>query len=222
MLIIFDLDDTLIDTSGYIIPIRLKKALDEMINFGLILSDREKALERLYHLNKVSLSSKEAIKIFLNEIGASSSFQEIGIKEIYDKPLGKTPVFPLEGVSETLNDLRSGNELAIVTTGKYTYQRAKIKKAGIDSDIFSKIIVSNKSGKGRHYKSLAKKFDFSADKILVCGDRVLADLRPAKELGYKTVHMMWGRGLLDESPKDMIDYKISSFPQIKHIVQKHI
>ena len=65
MLIIFDLDDTLIDTSGCITFHKLEDALEAMCSAGLILSDFSDSLELLRRLDSTSESAKEALSEFL-------------------------------------------------------------------------------------------------------------------------------------------------------------
>ena len=72
MLIIFDLDDTLIDTSGCITYYKLEDALNAMQAQGLVLPDFAVALELLRRLNKVSLSAESALSECLELLGADS------------------------------------------------------------------------------------------------------------------------------------------------------
>ena len=79
--------------------------------------------------------------------------------------------------------------------GKPHQQLFKMKNAGIDSTIFSKIVISEREDKKSSYKEVLEELNMPSDRTIVCGDRIKRDLTPAKELGCKTVHMHWGRGL---------------------------
>ena len=58
MLVLFDLDDTLIETTQSIVEPRLDRVLDKMISSGLNIEDRDEALLVLERLNRTGSSSK--------------------------------------------------------------------------------------------------------------------------------------------------------------------
>ena len=93
-----------------------------------------------------------------------------------------------------------------------------MKKAGIDSTIFSKLVVSEERNKKPHYQAIAEELGFERGEAIVCGDRIAVDLSPARELGYKTVHMRWGRGLNGAGPRSDVDYTITELVEIKEII----
>src|SRR3989338_1300393 len=83
-LIIFDLDDTLIDTSGSLGPRKLFDALQVMVDAGLPVKSLAEGLKRLKAIDENSLSGKETITQFVAEMKAPARFAEIGIKEYYE------------------------------------------------------------------------------------------------------------------------------------------
>jgi FMN phosphatase YigB (HAD superfamily) len=218
LLIIFDLDDTLIDTSGSITPIKLQDALQKMIENGLSVSNFSEAYEMLKRLDEFSESSRQTLAEFLEIIGADHCFFEIGVKEIYENLSPDLPIFPLDQAIEILTELKQTHELALVTVGKEHQQMAKMKKAGIDRAIFSKIVVSEERNKKPHYQSIIEELYFSPSDVIVCGDRIHIDLVPARELGFKTVHMKWGRGLNATQARGEVDYAISHLAELKQII----
>ena len=220
MLIIFDLDDTLIDTSGCIVPIRLEKALQAMIAAGLPIDSFSKSYQNLLAIDRSSTSSREALKKFLDTIsgGQDPRYFSIGEKIIYDSPLEEIPIHPFSGVVEILRDLAKTHQLAVVSQGKEELQLAKMKKAGIDSSLFCKIIVSENRSKKNHYEAVAHALNATPSQSIVCGDKVQVDLHPAKELGMTTVHLRKGRGRWESS--GTADYQILEFAQIKDVIEK--
>lgn len=218
MLIIFDLDDTLIDTSGCITPFQLEKCLSRMIEAGLIVGPFEEALECFKRLDETAESAKSALLEFLEINGGGKEFFTIGIKEIYENISLEYPLFSLDGVEEVLIQLKSMHRLALVTMGKRDLQLEKLKKAGIDSSLFSKIVVVEEGSKKPHYQEVVEELAFSSDDVVVCGDRIMTDLKPAKELGFRTIQMRWGRGLHASGAKNDVDFTISRFPEIKEII----
>ncbi len=210
MLIIFDLDDTLVDTSGCVTYYKLGDALEAMVKEGLELSDFNQGLELFRRLNETASSAKEALAEFIELVGAEPLFFEIGMKTIYESDLSDLPLFPLEGAIEVLSLLRNYHRLALVTVGSASIQMQKLKKAGIDSSVFSKILITQDLDKKPLYQQILDEFGTPSKEVLVCGDRISRDLTPARQLGFKTVLMKWGRGLNAKLPSRDVDYSISS------------
>lgn len=222
MLIIFDLDDTLIDTSGSITPYKLEMALDGMVHAGLHLENRHDALAMLLRLDKTSESSHTTLSEFCEILGASSEFLNLGEKIVYGDIPHDLNIFPIEGALDLLSYLSQSHRLALVTVGDEAQQHFKLKKAGIDSTIFSKIIVSKERDKKRHYEAIFDELRYLPEETLVCGDRVFIDLAPAKELGCKTVHVKWGRGKnrrgADWTTQSDIDFEVVQLKEIINII----
>ncbi len=218
MLIIFDLDDTLVDTSGCITPFKLEDALKRLVQEGLSIPDFSKALDLLKRLDLAADSAKRALAEFLEIHNADPALLSIGVQEVYGNISFDVPLFPLKGANEVLDELSRSHQIALVTIGKSSQQLAKLKKAGIDSGIFSKIVVAEPGNKKIHYQALADDLGYAPTEIVVCGDRISIDLAPARELGYKTVQMRWGRGLNSMGQLSDVDYKISSLRELKEIV----
>jgi FMN phosphatase YigB (HAD superfamily) len=218
LLIIFDLDDTLIDTSGCITYHKLEDALHVMVKEGMSVSNFSHALELLRRLDSTAESARSALAEFIEIIGADQRFFEMGVKEIYEPQILELPIFPLEGAIEILNELGQQHQLALVTVGNSFLQMDKLKKAGIDSRIFSKIAVIEERNKKPHYQMIVEELSYASNEVIVCGDKIAIDLIPARELGFKTVHMQWGRGLNYSGYKGDADYCISELKEIKSIV----
>lgn len=220
MLIIFDLDDTLIDTSGSLIPQRLKIAFDKMVSSGLILTRPKDQLEKLFQINKRSMSAKEALKEFLVGYNGFEKFFEIAVNALneYDPDL---KVNSRKGAVKILNELKKNHNLALVTVGNEKFQRLKLKNAGIDFSIFSIIQVIENDDKKPFYKKIIDALGNKASDTLVCGDKIHVDLLPAKELSCITVHMQYGRGLNVSKDFDAcIDYKIKELEELTNIINK--
>ncbi len=224
MLIIFDLDDTLIDTSGCITHYKLEDALNLMVNQGLQVPDLNGSLDLLRRLNHTAESARRALSEFIEILGADKKFYEMGVKEIYQNISPDLPIYPLEGALELLTHLSEHHQLALVTIGDTAQQMNKMEKAGIDSLIFSKIAVCEDRNKKPHYQVIMDELGYLPSEVIVCGDRVALDLAPARELGCKTVQMRWGRGLSAPSVpsvmgfKGEVDYCISELKELKGIV----
>ena len=216
MLIIFDLDDTLIDTSGAITPFKMRQCLKRLIEEGAEVPDFEEAYAKLLSLNSTSARSQDAILCFATQIGCQNTAKALA--EL-TKPLPPDFVIPLTpAAKEILTFFKSNYLLTMVTAGSPSFQREKMKKAGLDSSLFSKIAIPEDSIKKPAYEALTREFLTDPRKTWVCGDRVEVDLVPARELGLRTVHMRWGRGKLEMSP-NWVDYSISSLSELKGIIR---
>ena len=217
MLVIFDLDDTLVDTSGSIVPGLLKKALYKMEKMGLPIVNFEETYKLMNRLSNNHLTTKAALKEFVELTGAPPECYEMGLNEIYNPPLFEDPISPVDSAKEVLEELALSHQLVLVTAGKESIQLEKMKKAGIEVSFFSKLYFCD-GNKKNIYNTLVKETGISPLNIIVCGDRISFDLTPAKELGFKTVHMRWGRGLGNTGLKKDVDYTILNLNELKQIL----
>ncbi|MFI0478313.1 MAG: HAD family hydrolase [Candidatus Rhabdochlamydia sp.] len=216
MLIVFDLDDTLVKTSDCITHILLERSLRAMVNKGFKVQSFCHALFLLRELNKQASSAEEALKELVVSMKKDLKFILIGKEQLTDFTLDM-PILPLELAIETLHLLKKKkHRLCLVTIGKDSLQRQKLEKAGIDPILFSKIIVSEDKNKKPHYERLLAEFKYSPTQVMVCGDRVSVDLEPAIQLNCKTVHVLCGRGLStkEKTSKAKINYRISRLVEL--------
>jgi FMN phosphatase YigB (HAD superfamily) len=189
-LIIFDLDDTLIDTSGCITPFKLEKVLESMLGHKPSLAE----VEEVASANETLLCSKKAVAAFAGKRKLSKELIERAMGEMVTPLPLQFQVLCTPQAKEVIEEFRLRCPLALVTVGDPLFQFDKLKKAGIEASIFSKINVLETAAKKSVYKSLAEEFFTRPADVWVCGDRILTDLWPAHELGFNTVHMRWGRG----------------------------
>lgn len=219
MLLIFDLDDTLIQTTATFTPHQLKRAIHKMVQHGLQLKDVEAATAEIQRLDQTTSSAKETLTQFLDRHGQREPFFEIGLKEAYENFSFHDPILPSEGANELLSTLKENHLLALVSAGVKEQQIAKMEKAGIDTAFFSKIAICQREQKGSFYQAFAQELSVDPSSVLVCGDRVGVDLVPAKALGFWTVQMRQGRGT---SSCDMqgVDFTIKRLEELLAIIPK--
>ena len=193
-----------------------------MVRAGLVVPDFSVALELLRRIDRFAESGSAALAEFVDLLGFDKAILAAGVQEMYGSLPADLPIFPLDGAPELLNDLREQHQLALVTIGTSEKQMEKLKKAGIDSRIFSKISITEQRNKKLHYQMIVDDLGYSPGEVLVCGDRISLDLTPARELGFKTVQMRWGRGLNVSKTCGDIDYSISKISELKGIVSSLI
>jgi putative hydrolase of the HAD superfamily len=220
LLIIFDLDDTLIDTSGSLIPMQLKSALRSMKERGVDLPQFDEAFDVLLRLNRVAKSSKEALEEFFEINGINPLFLNDAVSCVYDQVPETFSIEPHEFALELLQILSELHKIALVTMGHEGFQRLKMEKAGIDTRLFSKIVVTPYKNKKVIYKEMMQELDLDASEVVVCGDRIENDLTPAKELGCKTVHMRQGRGRCSPAKHADVDFSISHLSELLPLLPK--
>ena len=185
MLIIFDLDDTLIDTSGCVTPHRLRSIVP-----------KEEDYQELLSINDLCGSSKQALTHFAARRGLEESWLGAAFKQLFDPLPDGVQISLTPGAGELLEWLsRSNHQVALVTGGNPSFQMEKLGKSKLDSFPFQSISIAEDSKKKPYYQSLADAFDGAARDILVCGDRPEMDLLPAHELGFRVFLRRWGRGL---------------------------
>lgn len=218
MWIIFDLDDTLIDTSGSITPIALKEALFSMKKQGLDLPfSLEEGYQELSHFNQKERSSELAVTSFARLHGASSNCLEAGLKALSNKKCLEQITLLPDALS-VLSRLVERHQLFLVSCGERKFQMTKMLLAGIDWNFFQDGAFSPLTEKKFFYEIFAKKYRWVAEETWVCGDRISKDLVPAKELGYHTVHMRWGRGLGETGLKREVDYTITHLRELEKLL----
>ena len=185
MLIIFDLDDTLIDTSGCITPHRLRSLVPD-----------EGSYQELSFINEACGSSQKALIQFAERRGLGGAWLKEASERLFE-PLPEEMEIPLTlGAQEILDWLSQSNHaVALVTGGNPSFQLEKLEKSGVNSFPFHSVAIAEDSNKKPYYQSLARAFGCSAREILVCGDRPAMDLLPAYELGFRVFLRRWGRGL---------------------------
>jgi len=216
LLIVFDLDDTLIDTSGCVTPFKLSQVVKLAAERGVLRESAVQVQQVLQQLNEKSLSSQDALESWLRGLGALHLLEEALV--LYSAPLpDHFSIQTTPGAKKVLQVLQEkGHRLALVTGGKQTFQLEKLKKAGFELTLFSKIMIPEDSIKKPCYESLLREFSELPAQCVVVGDRIPMDLQPAHELGFRTVHMRWGRGLLWKG-ENWIDYSIRELSELLEI-----
>lgn len=218
MLIIFDLDDTLVQTTHTLTPHLLENAVVKMQSEGLYLPDLKAAVAQIQEIDRTSPGSKKTLQFFLKIHGGGEKFLEIGLNELNKELSPSLPLKPMGRAQEILESLSRKHLLAVVSSGVESRQRAKMEKAGIEPSLFSKIIVCCKTEKEFYYQALAREMKVAPSEVLVCGDRIEVDLLPAKKLGFTTVHIRQGRGEIEPLSHEAVDFSITKLSEIQELV----
>lgn len=217
MLIIFDLDDTLIDTSGSITPSRIHEIITYFVQKGLVTSF-DRGYQEFCQLNEKVITLSDALTIYVEALGGSSSLIEAA-KEIYNNPHLSMDIKTLPHAAEVLDRLQKKYKLALLSYGKEQMQLSKLEKSGLSQSFFQKIVICNERNKKPYYKEILDSLDVSPNETIVCGDRVVYDLLPAKQLGCHTIHMRWGRGKVPQDSEEFVDRQVNNLEECYQVVE---
>jgi putative hydrolase of the HAD superfamily len=217
LLIVFDLDDTIIDTSGSVTPYKLRECLKFLKRRNIQIGSLERSFREMQSLDQRCISSKESVRLILERFQASHLYEEV--LALYSEPLPKNFIIPTTPDAKNVLHIlgQRGHTLVLLTGGKKAFQLEKLEKAGLEPAMFSKIAVSEDSQKKSHYEALLKEFSKPPYECYTVGDRISLDLAPAHDLGWRTVHMRWGRGKIGKR-EGWIDYSICKLSEILEIL----
>ena len=91
------------------------------------------------------------------------------------------PIELLQGVSETLQQLKGKYRLIVATKGDLLDQERKLKKSGLESYFHHIEIMSDKQVSD--YQKLLKHLDCKPENFLMLGNSIKSDILPVLELG---------------------------------------
>ncbi len=219
MLLIFDLDDTLIETTNVFTAKKLENALKVMIADGLAIKDFNHACEMLLRMNQGANSTKNLILEFVELHGGNKKHVEMGMQEIEKINLDQYSFDEVDEVIELLEDLKRDHLICLVTRGKEEMQREKLRIFGLDESLFCEIVVTPYFNKGEHYAAISAKYGIQPHDMFVIGDRIEADLLDAKKMGAHTVHIRQGRGANCELQKEIVDHTIYELGELVSILE---
>ena len=192
-------------------------ALERMLEAGCKIEDVSTCFKKLIELNNKSNSAKEALEKFIAIMGFEEKFLQIALNEVYSTLPEGIEINSVRGALDVLAELKESCFFAIVSIGKLEQQLFKMEKAGIDSSFFYKIFVLEEGSKKKYYQKLMADPKLLPTEVIVCGDRFLTDLAPAKELGCITVLMKRGRGILSQKSEVEADYIITELSRFQEI-----
>lgn len=223
--IVFDLDDTLLDTSGSLIPAAARRAIEAMVNASGATENVEAWLSR----RNAILRKDPGADIWLRLAGGDDEVADIGRRAFFTHPIELVPHEAMrltEGAMDILNWSRERATLHLVTSGDDLTQKKKIERLGIASFFDSiQIVDATHSPAGPLRKSEAFKRiadnspGVSSDCLVSIGNRVDTDLGPAKILGWKTAWVRYGEhaGLTPQRPEEIPDFEVASLGNLLSI-----
>jgi len=196
--LVFDLDDTLIDTSGQLIGPAHDEAAQAMIAAGLPGTLEEVATLRR---NLARAHPGESVDLMVaRSLGCEDlAIVEAGHRAFYQRRV--STLDPLPGVPELLAELRTSYRLFLVTVGHPPTQQRKVDLAGlVDSFDGVRYVDILEPDKLPAIAGLLSEDSLRPEEVVVVGDRVDGEIRAARELGCWAVRVARGEGQWAQSP----------------------
>jgi putative hydrolase of the HAD superfamily len=229
--LIFDLDDTLLDTSGALIPAAARRAVEAMIRATENETTEASSQDpQVWLAKRLDILAKDPrADVWLRLASGDDEIADIGRRAFFTHPIEQVPDAAMrltEGALETLEWSRTRATLHLVTAGDAPTQNKKIERLGI-SRFFEtiQIVDATHSAAGPHRKLDAfrktKESDptQTAEAFLSIGNRVDTDLGPAKILGWQTAWVRYGEhsNLLPQRPEEIPDFEVASLANLLSI-----
>lgn len=215
--IVFDLDDTLLDTSGLLVPKALENIHREWVRLGQNLS-----YANFLDLRNVYLKSHSNTVVFekiLSEHPTRDNFTALEIAEnLFYEPEIPESLPLIDGADQILQKLNSKYHLALLTSGEEPTQSKKIKSTKLDyffKDIFITHQPSNYKKKP-FFEKLISENKIQPSQLLSVGNRKTSEIREAKKLGCITCWFAFGEHIseIEQSPEDYPDFTIHKLNQL--------
>ena len=181
--IAFDLDDTLLDTSGLIVPPALRESFEVFKKHGISID-----FDDYQKLHEQFMRQSPHDDFFLHIAEKFSLRCGLEARETFYG--GEVPVdlAPFSEVPEMLIQLKDYYELHLVTMGKLQRQNRKIELLKI-KEFFEKIwVVNHKEGmsKTQAFTGILEESGARPESLLCVGNRVDHEIAEANRLGCRT------------------------------------
>jgi putative hydrolase of the HAD superfamily len=192
--VVFDLDDTLIDTSGQLLEPAHREAAEAMVRAGLCASVEAVARRRM---ELATLRPGEDLDaIVAEDFGSPGDPALIAAarKAFFERRIERLDALP--EVAAVLAALRAaGRRRFLVTAGHEPTQRRKLELCGL-IDVFdgAGFVPSDAPDKGPAIEKVLAEHGLRAESVLVVGDRLDRDVEPARRLGCWTARVDRGEG----------------------------
>lgn len=220
--IAFDLDDTLINTSGILAPKATLDAFKILKDNGLKLSLEDCERIRLDMIR--SVSHRDVFAFLAKNHGTDDTIAALSaaVDAFYSPTLPENlPLLP--GALDNLKYLQPKYALYVVTAGFDVAQKDKIKSLGIKK-FFKQIFVINSLAKERKKDSFIKILEIekiNSYELLCIGNSLSSEIKDAISLGAKSCYFEFGedRGEADENLYKNIDFHVKNHFDLIEVCQ---
>jgi putative hydrolase of the HAD superfamily len=217
--LVFDLDDTLLDTYGLLVPQASREACTRMIEAGLA-TDLEtclRAREEIAQTGGRARLFENLAQRFGTRAKPLADVAAAGFEAFYDRKVESTiALFP--GLRDTLHDLKKTYGVHLVTAGHPETQNEKLRLLDVEAMFDTVTIVNtfNRETKLEAFRAIGEKTKGPAHRHLSIGNRLDTDIAPAKRLGWSTCWVRYGEYAKSRpsSEFERPDYTIDSIQEL--------
>lgn len=220
--LIFDLDDTILDTWQYLIPKAAQATCKALVKAGLKTTVAQCVHERanyLLHNPRGDVYRHLVQKFGVKNVAHADVeyFRKIG-RQAYLRTPTAEDIKPLQGAIELLTSLHSKYRLHLVTSGHSETQQVKIRLLNV-SHLFHKIWVVDpqlNESKTQAFKKIMLEESCPPEQILCVGNRLDLEIREGKLLGFRTCYLKYGEyaHLSPSGTAEIPDYQILDLSEL--------
>ncbi len=217
--IVFDLDDTLLDTSGLLLEPAHREACQAMISAGLdVTLDRLLATREQLHRQH---PREDLDTLLCAHFGQDEpAIAQAGRKAFYQRPIPDLPVS--RDLLAMLDRLSDRCTLLLVTSGDPVTQSEKIRQMRIGNRFQNLVYVPLGQSKRDALEELIGEHQLEPARTLVVGDRVDSEIAAARRLGMRTVRVRGGEygHLRPTSAEEQADWEVDSVLDLEQFMEK--
>lgn len=221
--LIFDLDDTMIDTTGLIIPLAVEETAHAMIDAGLKASVDQVVLFRNSLLKENPRHDFIAATVHhFGTITSASVVQEAGHQTFYTSK--ETRLRRLKGslhsqqALQFIEKARNKYQIHVVTSGEQITQLNKLEWAELRSTTNEIHCVSahQPGAKKAAFQDIMNRTGAHADQYMSIGNRLDIDIAEAKALGWQTCWFRHGeyQNMIPSNLLETPDLTVSNWQEL--------
>jgi len=198
-LLVFDLDDTLLDTTALFTRIK-QRFFEHLVRAGLNQQQIETEYERIDETNiarfgyiseRTIISLRETMESLYPQHGIPFSQPDLEILAT----VGSSGLYEVPGLmpyaASLLSWCKERFRLALLTRGSISYQQVKLQVSGLGSSFESAKVVPAKSETA--FAELLRSLNVPPSRAVSIGDSARFDIVPALSIGMRAIHVRYSR-----------------------------
>ena len=221
--IVFDLDDTLLDTYGSLLPAANREAAEALVAAGL--DAPLDVVERLRWRARTKVGVDGVDRWVCDELGFPCSHcADAGKAAFFQRArrLRREQLRPTPGARALLRRLRHAYALYLLTWGDPRTQRSKVRMMGIERSFDEVVVVDNQrhSDKQEVLRALLWRHRLDPAEVLVVGDSWRQEILAGIRLGARTCWVSKRHGGRPPWPPASIDAVVDDVRDLDRILRR--
>lgn len=218
--LVFDLDDTLLNTTQILIPLTLHRTCEAMIQAGLECSIQECVQTRQTLMTRYSRHELFAELVTHINQKPNPHIADIGFQIFYNPSIPDSlPLMP--GAEELLQWLNSRYSLFLLTAGVPETQKKKIKSLGIEK-FFKQIYLSDiqkNESKKNYLQKILQQENIYPQNLLSIGNSYSDEIEAALSLNCHACWIPYGEqsAARPDLPPTFICQSLKQLPEVCHL-----